>query len=117
MMDLGLRCSYFSPSLEWTAEYWQVGKRRGEIGELLMREQRMRESTAGRMEPQYVEECVREGRALQSEERCRDASDKRSVVSEKAPVAIAFRRMASAGEQWVAGDGGWQKLEGRKKEE
>lgn len=32
MMDLGLRCSYFSPSLEWTAEYWQVGKRRWERG-------------------------------------------------------------------------------------
>lgn len=51
MMDLGLRCSYFSPSLEWTAEYWQVGKRRWEIWDLLMGEQRMRESTAGRMEP------------------------------------------------------------------
>lgn len=35
---------------------------------------------------------------LQSEERCRDASGKRSVVSEKAPVAIAFRRMTWAGE-------------------
>lgn len=51
MMDLGLRCSYFSPSLEWTAEYWPVGKRRWEIWDLLMGEQRMRESTAGRMEP------------------------------------------------------------------
>lgn len=50
-MDLGLRRSYFSPSLEWMAKYWQVGKRRWEIGDLLMGEQRMRESTAGRMEP------------------------------------------------------------------
>lgn len=48
-MDLGLRCSYFSPSLEWTAEY--CGKRRWESGNLLMGEQRMKESTAGGMEP------------------------------------------------------------------
>lgn len=45
-----------------------------------------------------MEECVREERALQSEERCRDANDKRFVVSEKASVAIASRRMTSAGE-------------------
>lgn len=64
-----------------------------------------------------MEECVREERALQSEERCRDASDERFVVSEKASVVVAFRWMTSAGEEWVAGDGEWQKLEGRKKEE